>query len=190
MLQPARRPWTVEEFLTWERAQEERCELVDQMIRFLPDEPLAHPMITGNLLVPILSHLRADPARAHALVVSHSTKVVADGCVLYPDVVASLARQDPKADILADPLLIAEVVSRHSAAFDRGGKWRAYQSIPSLVDFCLVSQDEALVEHYSRKPGGWNVRLLAGLDAELALSGLALRLPLRAIYAGSAVPSA
>lgn len=190
MPEPACRPWTVEEFLTWERSQQERCELVDQMIRFLPDEPLAHAMITGNLLIPIMGYLRADPAGAHALVVSHSTKVVADGCVLYPDLAASCARQDPRSDILADPVLIAEVVSRRSAAFDRGGKWRAYQSIASLADFYLVSQDEALVEHYSRKPGGWDFRLLAGLDAELSLSGLNLRLPLRDIYAGSAVPSA
>lgn len=190
MHEPACRPWTVEEFLTWERSQQERCELVDQMIRFLPDEPLAHAMITGNLLVPIMGYLRADPAGAHALVVSHSTKVVAGGCVLYPDVVASCARQDPKSDIMADPLLIAEVVSKRSAAFDRGGKRRAYQSIASLADFCLVSQDEALVEHYSRKPGGWDFRIVSGLDAELALSGLGLRLPLRDVYSGSAVLAA
>lgn len=190
MSEAAHRPWTVDEFLAWERGQDDRHEYVDLMIRMMVGGSIGHNTITGNLHGLLFQGLRGDPGGAACRVMSQGAKVVALGNVMYPDVVATRAPQDPATDIVNEPALIVEVLSKSTAAFDRGGKWRAYQSIPSLADFCLVSQDEALVEHYSRKPGGWDFRLLAGLDAELALSGLALRLPLRDIYAGSAVPSA
>ncbi|MGR9052973.1 MAG: Uma2 family endonuclease, partial [Gammaproteobacteria bacterium] len=36
------------------------------------------------------------------------------------------------------------------AAVDRREKLRAYQSIPSLMDYCLVAQDECRIEKYGR----------------------------------------
>ena len=37
------KPWTVDEFLAWEREQAERYEFVDGMIRMMDGGPLAHP---------------------------------------------------------------------------------------------------------------------------------------------------
>lgn len=187
MSNPAHRPWTVEEFLAWERGQDDRYEYVDLMIRMMVGGSIGHNTITGNLHGLLFEALRRDLAGNACRVMSQGAKVVALGNVMYPDVVATCTAQDPATDIVKDPVLIAEVLSKSTAAFDRGGKWRAYQSIASLADFCLVSQDEALVEHYSRKPGGWDFRIVSGLDAELALSGFGLRLPLRDIYSGSSV---
>jgi Uma2 family endonuclease len=56
--------------------------------------------------------------------------------------------------VLANPQIVVEVLSRSTEAYDRGGKWDAYQRIPSLTDYLLVSQTAAQIEHYQRQADG------------------------------------
>lgn len=62
-------------------------------------------------------------------------------------------------DVLTNPKIIVEVLSRSTEAYDRGEKWDAYQRLPSLSDYLLVAQTVAQVEHYQREAGGsWRYR--------------------------------
>ena len=73
--------------------------------------------------------------------------------------------------------------------FDRNGKMRKYQQIPSLREYILVAQDEPDIEQLVRKRSGkWEQTILTGLDAELVLASVAARIPLTAIYAGVTFP--
>ena len=56
--------------------------------------------------------------------------------------------------MILNPVLIAEVLSESTAAFDRGKKFLAYQQIASLQEYLLVSQDEFVIEHYMQRPFG------------------------------------
>ena len=47
------------------------------------------------------------------------------------------------------PKVIIEVLSPSTQRFDRGDKRLAYQQIPSLTDYILISQDAQLVEHFT-----------------------------------------
>jgi len=49
MRKPLIEPWTVDEFLAWERAQEERYEFVDGLVRMMVGGTLAHARIKGNV---------------------------------------------------------------------------------------------------------------------------------------------
>ena len=79
-------------------------------------------------------------------------------------------------DTLLNPLVLVEVLSESTAAYDRGAKFEQYRTIASLRDYVLVHQDRALVEHYARQPdGSWLFRELhAGDRLELASIGCAL----------------
>ena len=51
--------------------------------------------------------------------------------------------------------------STDTEAYDRGDKWEAYQRLPSLTDYLLMSQVAAQIEHYQRDADGlWRYRLL------------------------------
>ena len=43
------------------------------------------------------------------------------------------------------PSVIIEVLSESTEEFDKGEKWRCYQTIPSLKQYVLISQDQFLV---------------------------------------------
>ncbi len=77
---------------------------------------------------------------------------------------------DDEFDTLLNPILIVEVLSPGTAAYDRGDKALAYRQIASLREYVLVSQDKALVEHWVRlAEHKWQVEEIKGLDATLRL---------------------
>ena len=53
-------------------------------------------------------------------------------------------------DIVTNPLVLAEVLSPSTEAYDRAEKWVSYQTIPSLQHFLLISATQPRVEIYTR----------------------------------------
>lgn len=112
-------------------------------------------------------------------------RAAAGGPFFYPDVSVVCGPADFDADFcLVNPLLLVEILSASTAAFDRDEKFRAYRRIASLRHFLLVASEEVRVEHYERLPGG--VWALVGeyedREVALALTDPEVTLPLAEIY--------
>ena len=63
----------------------------------------------------------------------------------YPDasiVCGPYEKSDKDPNAITNPLLILEVLSESTAAFDRGTKFTHYRQIRSLKEYVLISQDE------------------------------------------------
>lgn len=57
--------------------------------------------------------------------------------------------------------MIVEVLSDSTERKDRGEKWLAYQTIPTLTDYVMVASNHRRVEHYQRAPdGAWTLRVV------------------------------
>ena len=82
---------------------------------------------------------------------------------------------------MLNPKVIFEALSPSTEAYDRGGKFRRYRSLPTLEEYVLVSTMEPLVEVYARPD--WALRSYEGLDAIARLESVDLDLPLRELYA-------
>jgi Uma2 family endonuclease len=190
-LAPDKTPYrfTVEEYLTFERASDERHEYLDGAIYAMAGESLAHGDICSNLTGLLFAQLRGTPCR----VLSKDTKVRAGpgegrtrkGLWAYPDllvVCGTPSYHDRHADVLVNPCVLIEVLSPSTEDTDRGEKWQRYQEwLPALQDYVLVEQTRALVEHYGRRgvTDAWQYRRL---DATLELSSIDCTVPLRDLY--------
>ena len=78
----------------------------------------------------------------------------ADDAYFYPDVVVVCGQQafeDDGLDTLLNPIVIVEVLSPSTEAYDSGEKFRRYQQLASLREYVLVAQDSVRVEHYRRQ---------------------------------------
>ena len=67
------------------------------------------------------------------------------GSYFYPDVVIFCGDpqfEDNVFDTLLNPILVVEVLSPSTKAYDRGEKFRHYQELASLREYILVSQDK------------------------------------------------
>ena len=103
----------------------------------------------------------------------------------YPDVIVVCGEplfEDDTFDTLLNLIVVIEVLSPSTAAFDRGEKFEHYKQIASLQEYILVSQDNVRVEHYLRQGTQWIHNTFQHLEDMLPLASIECTLPLRAIY--------
>jgi Uma2 family endonuclease len=176
-------PRTIEEFLAWEREQEERYEYVGGVIRMMVGGTLDHNTIAGNVFSGLRSQLRGGPCRAFM----EGVKIVSASATMYPDVVVTCTPGSGQSDVVPEPEIVFEVLSRSTQTFDRGVKLDAYQQIASLKQYVLVSQDEIRVSVYDRDDGSWRYRTIQDLEARLDLAVGDATLSLAEIYEGATI---
>jgi Uma2 family endonuclease len=112
-------------------------------------------------------------------------KVSATGLYTYPDVTAVCGEpvfEDAMADTLLNPMLIIEVLSQSTEAYDRGKKFAHYRRLSSLADYVLISQDKACVEHFVRQGNQWVLSEIDDVEGEINLNSIGCNLSLGEIY--------
>ncbi len=176
---------TPEEYLKIERQAEYKSEYADGVVYAMAGGSEAHNLIAGNALTELNLQLRETRCKVYP----SDMKVYApnDNRFYYPDV--SVVCEDTRfvddhKDVILNPILIIEVLSESTAAYDRGKKFQAYQQIESLREYVLVAQDEAVIEKYGRQGNrDWLYTKITGIDQYVELSSVSCRILLRSIYA-------
>ncbi len=101
----------------------------------------------------------------------------------YPDVIVSCESDDNDDYYLEHPCLIVEVLSDSTKNKDYQEKLLAYQSIPSLRTYLIVSQNEMNVDCFHKdEQGNWWVSHLKQADDVLELDCPQINLTLEEIY--------
>jgi Uma2 family endonuclease len=91
-------------------------------------------------------------------------------------------------DVVTNPLLIVEVLSPTTEAYDRGEKFEAYRTIESFREYLLIHQDRRHVEHYSKQDdGSWVLREHSGVEGLVSIARLAVQISLGELYATALV---
>jgi Uma2 family endonuclease len=182
--QPKPKPVTFAEFLAFEEKSESKHEFFAGEIFAMAGASRDHNVICSNLNRRLGNHLEGKPC--HAVANDLLVQVEATGLTIYPDIVVVCDDEkfaDDKERVLLNPTVLIEVASPSTEKYDRSVKLRHCQTIPSLKEFLLVSQDEPAVERFQREPDGrWVNTFVRGLDAELRLDSLGLRVPLSQVY--------
>src|SRR5918995_949871 len=144
MSHPLPKPWTVDDFLAWERRQAERYEFVGGVIRMMVGGSNTHTIIKDNVVMALRAHLRGQPCRA----LGEGPKVVTATATMYPDAIVVCGTIDLAEDQVRAPTVVIEVLSRSTEDHDRGVKWVAYRDLVSLQHYLLIAEDERRVEVY------------------------------------------
>ena len=172
-----------EEYLSLERRAEFKSEYLDGVVYAMAGGSERHNLIAANLIITLGVQLRDRPCRVYPS--DLKVRVPNSKKFFYPDVAVVCGETqfaDEERDVILNPILVVEVLSDSTEAFDRGKRFSSYQQIDFLREYLLVSQGEFQVEHYLRQETGWFYTKAAGLDAALALPALNCRLELSDIY--------
>ena len=92
---------------------------------------------------------------------------------------------DDEQDTLLSPLVIFEVLSDSTEAYDRGKKFEHYQNIDSLSTYALVAQRAPRIERYVRHEGvrAWIYTEAHETDAIFKIEAIVCELKLEGVYA-------
>jgi Uma2 family endonuclease len=182
--------YTPEEYLALERHAEFKSEYIDGRIVAMTGASSSHAFIAGNIHAELRARLRGGPCRAWA----NDMRVQIQGGrrYAYPDVVAFCGTArfvDGVSDTLTNPVLIVEVLSPTTEAYDRGEKFTHYRAIETLQEYVLVAQDRVMVERLVRHGEFWMFSAFSDLDQEVELTSVGCTIPLREIYENVEFPA-
>jgi Uma2 family endonuclease len=177
--------YTLEEYLKLEKNAEQRYEYFDGEVVAMGGASLNHNRITRNIIRSLENALAEQGCEV--LPADMRVKVPKAFPYRYPDAVVvcgePIIEEMHGQEMLVNPILIVEVLSPTTEAYDRGAKFSAYQSITSFQEYLLIAQDRPHITQYVRQPHGkWLRSEVEGMDGELRLESLHCRLALSDVY--------
>jgi Uma2 family endonuclease len=180
--------YTIEEYFALDKASDRRYEYWDGEIVCMSGGTLAHGQISRNLFRAIDKKLEGGSCQAFTGDMAIRTPAVAP--YRYPDVSAICGElqieQVNGIDTLVNPALIAEVLSPTTEDRDRNEKRIAYQAIPSLSEYLIVSQDIPHITHYVRDGQSWARTDYSQKEAAIRCASIGATLTVAEIYQGVA----
>ena len=179
-IQPRR--YTVDEYFASEEKSEIRHEFFEGEVFAMAGESIAHNTISLNVAFACRQALRGKRCRVQMEGIQLA--VEANRHYTYPDIVVSCDPQDQhERRRLHHPVLIVEVLSPSTEAYDRGLKFNQYKKLSSLRHYLLVSQKTWLVEWYQLSEHGvWGHTALAEAADAVVIPELNLTMTLVQIY--------
>ncbi len=185
------RKYTPEEYLALEDKAKYKSEFWDGYIIPLHGSPptlagadINHIQIVTNLVEVLSPKLKKNDCRTF----SNDLKIWIPNRekFLYPDIAVVCGKlnfYNLRRDIVTNPKLLIEVLSDSTAAFDRSEKLWLYQTIESLEEYILISQEKAVVEQYQRRDDGkWTYRAIIGIESSVNFESVGLEIKLKNIY--------
>lgn len=175
---------TPEEYLAYERRAEYRNEYLDGEVFAMTGASRKHNLIAGNVFAELKRKLRDRPCEAY--ISDMRVRIPAANIYTYPDVVVVCGEprfEDAEVDTLLNPVLLVEVLSKSTEAYDRVVKFNYYRTLESLSEYLLISQDEYHVTQHVKQPDArWLLTDIRGLESRVELASVPCTLALSEIY--------
>jgi Uma2 family endonuclease len=175
---------TPEQYLEIERAAEFKSEYYAGEMFAMAGAREVHNLVVGNVFGELWQRFRTRPCRVY----SNDMRVAVRPTNLYtyPDLVAVCGEPrflDEKRDTLVNPVLLVEVLSPSTEAYDRGRKFEHYKNIDSLREYLLLSSDRAHADLYTKQADGrWILSSTSRMEDTLTLDSVDAHLLMSDVY--------
>ncbi|TAD86217.1 MAG: Uma2 family endonuclease [Bacteroidetes bacterium] len=178
--------WTsANDYLEFDMGADERHEYFDGEIVKMQGASLQHEDVVSNIVGEATAQLKGKPCRVRA----SNLKVAPPGyrSFMYPDATITCGNPELRTDygdILLNPLVVFEVLSKSTEGLDFSKKLLYYRQIPSLEAYVLINSYSAYAVYvFTRQPNNiWMLETLQNRADTLVLSSVGIALPLAAIY--------
>jgi Uma2 family endonuclease len=133
---------------------------------------VAHNKAALNVAISLRQQLKGKPCTV--LMSDVRLHLEKSSAYFYPDVMLTCSGADQtRNDAVAQPCLVVEVLSDSTEFFDRGDRFAAYQTLPSLQAYLLVSLERKTLELFTRA-NDWQAETASTARVSLGLMDLVL----------------
>lgn len=183
-----------EDYIAGELTSEVRHEYYAGEVVAMEAEPsgmagasLEHNVIAGNIFADLHVKLRGKPCQPFINDMKAHIQKKQDDWFYYPDVMVNCDPAGQHKYYCDTPSVIVEVMSPSTERIDRREKWMAYERIPTLHTYVLVSQERREVTIHRRVGDDWMTERLPENGDALRIPELEFEMTLDAIYARAGV---
>ena len=146
-------PFTSADYLAWEEVQQERHDFVDGEVYAMAGGEDRNATVAGNVYMVLREHLRKSKCSVYLTDVR--LHVRARDNYFYPDVMVTCSEADRDSRLSkSDPVLIVEVLSKSTEAYDRGEKFTNYRAIDTLAEYAMIDINARRVDLYRKGADG------------------------------------
>ena len=188
MVAPSRH-YTFEDYLSVEEMSAVRHEFLDGEILAIAGGTPEHAALSAAALIVLGRRLEGQACRPYSA--DLRIRVVATGLATYADaaVICGEPIRDPASPThVTNPIVIVEVLSPSTEAYDRGEKREHYQQVASLREYLLVAQDRREIEVHARTAGGLWQRSVHRAGQTVDLPSIGVRFTVDELYTAAGVP--
>jgi Uma2 family endonuclease len=176
--------YTAEEYLALEVESDVRSEFRNGEIVEMTGGTPAHNEISRMFVFLLTAALRKQP---YSIFVTDQRLWLPEvNLYTYPDVMVTPRPPELKSnrnDTVMNPILIAEMLSNSTEAYDRGDKFTHYRTVESFQEYVLVEQYRPHVEHYVKQGDNeWLFKDYSGLKSSFTLSSVGVEIALADLY--------
>jgi Uma2 family endonuclease len=170
------------EFFAWAQADGGRWEFDGCQPVAMTGGTVNHSRICGNLITGLRRRLRGSGCEP----LGPDAGIATTGdTVRYPDALLTCAKVAGESDLVPDPVVVFEVVSRTSGRPDRIIKVREYRAVPSIRRYVILEHPRGGVTVLSRTGADddWTAAALTTEDT-LAMPEIGVEVPVADFYQG------
>ncbi len=184
MQKPAKKYFTIQEYLELEESAEYKSEYYKGEIFAMARASSNHNQIIGNVY-----------SRLHQTINKHNCRVFMSDLRLwieqkelftYPDIMIICDKPKfyaDRDDTVVNPLIIIEAISKSTEAYDRSKKFLFYRSIPTFQEYILINQYSPNIEQfYIGAENQWLFKDYNSISDILKFSKIDVEIPLNDVY--------
>jgi len=178
--------YTLEEYLEREETALYKSEYQNGKLIAMAGETVPHSRIGGNAYFYFRTAIKASKKNGEAF--SNDEKIYLPELkqVVYADSFVVLGDVDihPSGNqLVTNPTLVVEVLSQSTTGYDRGEKFRKYQTLPSFQEYVLIDQNQPIVDVlYKEENLTWRLKTYIGLEETLQLKSIGLTIKMEDLY--------
>ena len=180
--------FSFEEYLEMEETSIEKHEFHNGQLHTMAGASKIHNHISGRVIT-ALNNCLDDSDEDYAVCTSDmKVRITAKNKAVYPDVTVIQGEAVyylGNERVVMNPILLVEVLSDSTEAYDRGKKFEFYKTLPTFREYVLLSQDTPKVEVFflkNQEENVWETTTYEGFDAVVDLRSIGCQIKMKQIY--------
>ncbi len=179
--------FSAEEYLAFEKEAAEKHEFFGGEIFAMAGADARHNVIFSNVFIGLGIQLKGKPCRPYGSdlrihIPQNSLFTYPDISIICGDIVPSMIDKDTA----TQPVVLIEILSPATRAYDRGEKFALYRDIPTLKEYILIDAQSVRVEVYRlNERSNWELQEYRSIEEALQIQSVQATLPLREVYEGT-----
>lgn len=180
--------YTRQEYFELEKKALYKSEFRNGKIIPMPNTTVAHNQLSGNMYFHLRLAIQASGGNYTVFNPDQNIFIPKLNQNLYPDtcvVQQPIQTFEGSKRHIINPTLVVEVLSESTAAYDRGNKFRKYQTLPSFQEYVIVDQMQPIIDVlFKTAENQWQLQSYIGLTATIQLNSIQCNLNMNDIYQG------
>ncbi len=184
--------YTFEEYLRREEKAVEKHEFYNGKIIKRQGRTAVQSEISVNIMATLKFAVRPLPRKFKVYTSDLKIRIEPVDIGVYPDALVICEQPEywnNRRDVIVNPLLIVEVLSPSTQAYDKLGKFELYKLLPSFQEYVLVNTDKYSVEtRFQEETDLWRIKTETHIENSVILRSLGISISMADIYENIVFP--